>query len=102
MLNALRLSDGFAADLFESRSGLAWQQLAAPLAALARRGLLEFSAAGCRPSRRGLHFLNDLLLEFLPETPKKSGVYAMSMATPEVAAEPPEKLLTARTSSVQE
>src|ERR1700683_1816609 len=102
MLNALRLSDGFAADLFESRSGLAWQQLAAPLAALAQRGLLEFSAAGCRPSRRGLHFLNDLLLEFLPETPKKSGVYAMSMATPEVAAEPAEKLLTARTSSVQE
>ena len=63
------------------------------------------SSAGCSsaaasttaPSARGLQFLNELLLGFLPETPKKTGACALSMATPEPVAEPlTDPLFTAR------
>jgi len=85
MLNALRLTDGFDAALFPSRTGLEWEVIAAPMQSALARGLLERTPAGYRPSTRGLRFLNDLLLEFLPETPKKSGGSMLSMATPEVS-----------------
>jgi len=84
MLNALRLTGGFDAALFPSRTGLEWEVIAAPMRNALARGLLERTPTGYRPSTRGLRFLNDLLLEFLPETPKKSGGSTLSMATPEV------------------
>jgi putative oxygen-independent coproporphyrinogen III oxidase len=86
MLNALRLTDGFDADAFAARTGLHWQVIAAAMQSAAARGLLIRTDSGYRPSARGLQFLNDLLLEFLPETPKKTDASALSMATPEVAA----------------
>jgi putative oxygen-independent coproporphyrinogen III oxidase len=85
MLNALRLVDGFAADTFITRTGLSWQAVAAPLQRAAARGLLVAAAGRYRPSERGLQFLNDLLLEFLPQNPEKSADSALSMATPEVS-----------------
>jgi len=86
MLNALRLTDGFDAALFPARTGLDWDVIAAPMQAALARRLLERTAGGYRPSAQGLRFLNDLLLGFLPETPKKSDASVMSMATPEVRA----------------
>jgi oxygen-independent coproporphyrinogen-3 oxidase len=84
MLNALRLTAGFDAASFTARTGLEWATVSAPLRAAARRGLLLRTRNGYRPSARGLQFLNDLLLGFLPETPKNAGGSALSMATPKV------------------
>jgi putative oxygen-independent coproporphyrinogen III oxidase len=85
MLNALRLTHGFDRASFCARTGLPWESVAAVLERQRQRGLLEASAAGYRPSAQGLLFLNDLLLEFLPETPKNSGLSALSMAALEVS-----------------
>ena len=86
MLNALRLTAGFEQASFAARTGLAWEVVDAPVQAAQRAGLLLRTAGGYRPSARGLQFLNDLLLGFLPETSRKSGASALSMATPEVPA----------------
>ena len=86
MLNVLRLTDGFEAATFPSRTGLDWAVIAARMHAATTRGLLVPTATGYRASARGLRFLNDLLLEFLPETLKKFDASALSMATPEVGA----------------
>jgi putative oxygen-independent coproporphyrinogen III oxidase len=85
MLNALRLTHGFDRATFCARTGLPWESVAAVLERQRQRGLLEASTAGYRPSAQGLLFLNDLLLEFLPETPKNSGLSALSMAALEVS-----------------
>jgi oxygen-independent coproporphyrinogen-3 oxidase len=72
MMNALRLVEGFEADLFETRTGLAWSELAGPVGSLTERGLLESiprEAAGWRPTELGRHFLNDVITEFLPTRP---------------------------------
>jgi oxygen-independent coproporphyrinogen-3 oxidase len=82
MLNALRLSAGFDLATFRARTGLAPETIAAPLRAALDAELLVATAGGYRASARGLNFLNDLLLYFLPETPKNSGASALSMATP--------------------
>ena len=84
MLNALRLTAGFEEATFVARTGLTWQVVDAAVRAALDAGLLSRTAGGYRPSARGLRFLNDLLLGFLPETPKNSGASALSMATPEV------------------
>jgi len=86
MLNALRLTAGFGTSTFFARTGLAWEAIARPVRAAHAAGLLLRTEEGYRPSARGLRFLNDLLLQFLPETSEKSDVSALSMATPEVAA----------------
>ena len=86
MLNALRLTAGFDAALFPARTGLDWETVAGPMQAGLARGLLERIPGGYCPSSRGQRFLNELLLEFLPETPKKSDASALSMVTPEVSA----------------
>jgi putative oxygen-independent coproporphyrinogen III oxidase len=88
MLNALRLTAGFEMATFSARTALTWNAISRPVRAALDAGLLLPTAQGYRPSARGLHFLNDLLLYFLPETPKKSGGSALSMATPEVSASP--------------
>jgi len=86
MLNALRLNGGFEMATFTARTGLEEEAIAGSLRAALAAELLLATAVGYRPSARGLRFLNDLLLYFLPETPKKSGRSALSMATPEVTA----------------
>ncbi len=72
MMNALRLVEGFEEDLFETRTGLTWSELSAPLKSLAERGLLESipgNASGWRPTELGRHFLNDVIAAFLPTRP---------------------------------
>ena len=72
MMNALRLVEGFEEDLFETRTGLAWSELSAPLKSLAERGLLESipgQAGGWRPTEFGRRFLNDAIAAFLPTRP---------------------------------
>src|SRR5438132_7588118 len=39
---------------------------------LLRRGMLRRTPGRCRPSAQGLRFLNEMLLEFIPETDRKS------------------------------
>ncbi len=67
MLNVLRLSDGFSAELLWQRTGLAMAALGDPLNELIADGLLEEISVGrWRPSARGFRFLNDLQARFLP------------------------------------
>jgi len=65
MMNALRLSAGVPAALFEERTGLPLMVCAAELEAARVRGLLEPDAARLRPTLQGQRFLNDLLELFL-------------------------------------
>jgi putative oxygen-independent coproporphyrinogen III oxidase len=67
MMNALRLTAGFEAALFEERTGLRFEQVAPTLLSQQARGLLARVAGRWAPSLTGQRFLNDLLLEFLPE-----------------------------------
>ena len=80
MLNALRLTAGFSMEDFAARTGLEQLRIDAPLARALARGLLERTAGGYRPSELGLNFLNDLLTDFLPESPEMSGGFALSIA----------------------
>jgi oxygen-independent coproporphyrinogen-3 oxidase len=66
MLNALRLVDGFPADLFAARCGLPLALIESRLAAAEEMGLIERGAQRIRPTVRGRAFLNDLVGLFLP------------------------------------
>lgn len=68
LMNALRLCDGFVPALFEARTGLDWTVIEAPIARLEARGLLDRRGGRARPTPLGQSFLNDLLLDFLPES----------------------------------
>jgi putative oxygen-independent coproporphyrinogen III oxidase len=65
MLNALRLVEGFAEELFAARTGLARSAIEPALERAAALGLVEREAGRLRPSSRGRLFLNDLLELFL-------------------------------------
>lgn len=65
MLNALRLVDGFSTGELEQRTGLGLEEIAEPLEQALRKGLLERSDTGYRPSDRGREMLNDLQGLFL-------------------------------------
>lgn len=66
MLNALRLIDGFPAELFVARCGLPLSAAEAGLRAADEKGLIERDSRTIRPTARGRRFLNDLLELFLP------------------------------------
>jgi len=66
MLNALRLIDGFPAELFAARCGLPVPAVEAGLRAAEEKGLIERDARTIRPTGRGRRFLNDLVELFLP------------------------------------
>jgi len=68
MLNALRLVEGFDAELYPARTGLPITTVAGPLAEAEARGLIERSSTRIRPTERGRLFLNALVELFLPET----------------------------------
>jgi oxygen-independent coproporphyrinogen-3 oxidase len=94
MLNALRLTGGFARRLFSERTGLAWEAVATPVAALARRGLLASTTEHCGATPLGLRFLNDVLVEFMAETPEMTGSSALSTTPSRRARAVPESLFT--------
>ena len=66
MLNALRLVQGFEQSLYEERTGLDWTSVAVTLQQLSAEKLVAESEGRWRASDRGLLFLNDLLVRFLP------------------------------------
>ena len=67
MLNALRLVDGVAEELFEARTGLPAEWLAEQAENARATGLITRSAEGIwKPTPLGMRFLNDLQAEFLP------------------------------------
>jgi coproporphyrinogen III oxidase-like Fe-S oxidoreductase len=63
----LRLREGFAPVLFQRRTGLVPQCLAARLSSLAGRGLLEQSGESWRATESGFQFLNEVVAAFLPD-----------------------------------
>jgi oxygen-independent coproporphyrinogen-3 oxidase len=67
MMNALRLTAGFPAPLFEERGGVPFTAVLEPLRRAEALGLIRRSHAHVAPTRRGQRFLNDLLQLFLPE-----------------------------------
>ncbi len=66
MLNALRLVDGFPAELFAARCGLPLYVAEYGLKAAEEMGLIERNPQTIRPSEKGRRFLNELLGLFLP------------------------------------
>ncbi|MGW8270589.1 MAG: radical SAM family heme chaperone HemW [Burkholderiales bacterium] len=68
MMNALRLIEGFDAELYPARAGLPIATIAGPLAEAEERGLIERSSIRICPTERGRLFLNALVELFLPET----------------------------------
>jgi putative oxygen-independent coproporphyrinogen III oxidase len=66
MMNALRLTAGFDRALFESRTGLQFDEVAPTLMKQQDRGLLQVLNGRWTPTPPGLRFLNELLLAFLP------------------------------------
>ncbi len=74
MLNALRLTEGFAEDVFLQTTGIGADELAATMSSVRARGLVSRDSHGVwRPSTLGRRFLNDLQAEFLPDT-QQNGV----------------------------
>ena len=67
MLNALRLTDGFAISLFTERTGLPITAIVRQLDAAEERGLIKRDIKHIQPTKKGQLFLNDLLEMFLPE-----------------------------------
>ena len=65
MMNALRLTAGVPAELFEQRTGLSLASIAEACATARGAGLLDGDAQVLRPTARGQLFLNDLLQHFL-------------------------------------
>jgi oxygen-independent coproporphyrinogen-3 oxidase len=65
MMNALRLTEGFATPLFAERTGLALETIEPQLIAARQRGLIEADRTHIRPTVAGQRFLNDLLQIFL-------------------------------------
>ncbi|TAK48275.1 MAG: oxygen-independent coproporphyrinogen III oxidase-like protein [Betaproteobacteria bacterium] len=77
MLNALRLSEGFAATLFAARTGLAAAAIEPGLRVAEAKGLIERRADRLRPTQRGRLFLNELIALFLP-APKQQVVHRVA------------------------
>lgn len=67
MLNALRLTGGFASRLFVERTGVSPQLIEAALQKAEARGLLQVDHQSIRPTELGQRFLNDLQQMFLPD-----------------------------------
>ncbi len=66
MLNALRLTNGFAASLFTERTGLPLTAINRQLDLAEQRGLIARDIQHIMPTEKGQLFLNDLLEMFLP------------------------------------
>lgn len=62
LMNTLRLSDGFELDLYSERTGRPISQLEPFFEKARARQLLELTGKSAKPTRKGLQFLNELLL----------------------------------------
>jgi putative oxygen-independent coproporphyrinogen III oxidase len=68
-MNGFRLVAGFSDELFEARTGVGIESLEAALAPLVARGLVARTAHGWRATPRGFRFLNEILVQLLPNAP---------------------------------
>jgi oxygen-independent coproporphyrinogen-3 oxidase len=66
-MNGFRLVDGFDDGLFEARTGLPNTVLEKALSSLVARGLVERGEKRWRATPKGFRFLNEILVELLPE-----------------------------------
>jgi hypothetical protein len=81
MMNALRLTQGFALADFTAFTGLDWNVAAAQMGQLRERGLVIFEEGHVyRPSALGLRFLNDVVGCFLPPRVQRTLQPALSTA----------------------
>jgi len=87
MLNALRLTEGFAVSLFMERTGLPITAVEAELGKAEAAGLIERDHANIRPTARGRRFLNDLLEIFLPDAGRRA-VVPISRISPKGTSRP--------------
>jgi len=78
MLNALRLVEGFETDSFSERTGLDWEEVSGTVSSLVGRGLIVGQGTCYRATPRGLQFLNDVLLSFVPESPRTADGFRLS------------------------
>ncbi len=67
MINALRLQQGFPAELFIQHTGLPLSLVEEPLSAAEERGWIQRHKNRTTPTEDGQRFLNDLLGLFLPD-----------------------------------
>ena len=67
MLNALRLPEGFPPTMLSERAGVSVASLETILADAEKDGLIVRDKAVIRPSPKGLRYLNELLIRFLPD-----------------------------------
>jgi putative oxygen-independent coproporphyrinogen III oxidase len=65
MMNALRLNKGFPRRLFAERTGLPFEATEAGLLEAVKQGFIKVDGETLRPTIRGRHFLNELLMLFL-------------------------------------
>jgi putative oxygen-independent coproporphyrinogen III oxidase len=72
-MNGFRLVDGFSDSLFEGRTGLPAALLPRLLARATDRMLVEHSEGHWRATSTGLRFLNEILVELLPEGGRDPG-----------------------------
>jgi len=66
-MNGFRLVEGFKDELFEARTGLPVAVLEDALSPLVRRGLVERGEKRWRATAKGFRFLNEILVELLPD-----------------------------------
>ena len=67
MLNALRLTNGFASALFLAHTGLPLSTIEKPLLSAERQGLLNWDIQHIQPTAEGQRYLNDVISLFLQE-----------------------------------
>jgi len=67
-MNGFRLVEGFSDAVFEAYTGLKVAVLERALAPVRARGLVERSADGWRATPKGFRFLNEILVELLPDS----------------------------------
>ena len=67
MLNALRLKQGVASDLFTQRTHLAFAEIEGKLEQVARMGLITTDKQRIVTTRKGWDFLNDVIEAFIEE-----------------------------------
>jgi putative oxygen-independent coproporphyrinogen III oxidase len=72
-MNGFRLVEGFSDELFEARTGLPSATLTLALTPLVARGLVERGERTWRATPKGFRFLNDILVELLPDADPSGG-----------------------------
>jgi oxygen-independent coproporphyrinogen-3 oxidase len=67
MMNALRLKNGFATELFSLHTGQPITLVEAPLKSAEASGLIGWTSTNIQPTEKGRRFLNDLLGLFVED-----------------------------------